>query len=182
MEPLENEKTWTRRTLASSCLPLFALGKSTSISSLCSLTTPRPPSPPLSSMSALAVPSGEQFQAHSVPSSPPESSMPASSSQNTDQTIPAWGPLKVAWAVHAATPGVLASQSADSTGDTSASASLAIVSMQVDRNKRKVRTHPIQGRVAGRCPGHGAETSCCVHQSDNLSSTLVLCPWTADGR
>jgi hypothetical protein len=59
--------------------------------------------------------------------------MPASSSQNADRMIPAWGLLNVAWIVHAATPGVLASRLTDGAGDTSVSAPLVLISIQVER-------------------------------------------------
>jgi hypothetical protein len=96
--------------------------------------------------------------------------------------MPAWGPLKVAWAVHAATPGVPPSRLADGAGDTSVSAPLILISIRVERKGKKELARLILRRVAGRCPDRGAETSWCVHQSGSLSFTVFVHPWKADGR
>jgi hypothetical protein len=108
--------------------------------------------------------------------------MPASSSQNTDRMMPAWGPLKVAWAAHAATLGVLPSRLADGAGDTSVSAPLVLISIRVDRKGEKGLARSILRRVADYRPSCGAEKSWCVHQSGSLSSTVFVHPWKADGR
>jgi hypothetical protein len=93
--------------------------------------------------------------------------------------IPAWGLLKVAWIVHAATPGVLASRLTDGAGDTSVSAPLVLISIQVERkgerdslvqSKEESQTivRAVEPRRAGMCTNQVVCRPLCVCPSMDI--------------